>query len=215
MPVLLISSADALADEQSDESNDGLRVKISRHVDSVRVKHEGRALIIQRNQDIHNTIHPDFARTSRKCPPFCIQPMILAPGVETVGEREMLDYLSQMSDGDDSILVIDSRTPRWLNKGTIPGSVNIPYKRLTKSNSEANIVGILVNQFDVKREDRLFNFKQAKTLVLFCNGPWCGQAPTNIRALLKMGYPPEKLKYYRGGMQMWELFGLTTVRPPS
>ena len=61
--------------------------------------------------------------------------------------------------------------------------------------------------------DRLFSFKRAKTLVFFCNGPWCGQSPTNIRVLLKHGYPPHKLKYYRGGMQMWESLGLTTIKP--
>lgn len=205
----------AIASEESSVEEDGLQVKITRHVDSVVVNHQDSPVTIRRNQDIHNTIVPEFARTSRKCPPFCIQPMILAPGVETIGEREMLDYLEQLSDGDDSIMVIDSRTPRWLEEGTIPGSINIPYKQLTKHNSETNIVDILVKRFDVKNKGRLFNFKNAKTLVLFCNGPWCGQAPTNIRALLKMGYPPDKLKYYRGGMQMWELFGLTTVRPKS
>ena len=141
--------------------------------------------------------------------------MVLADGVETIGEREMLDYLEQLTEGDDSILVIDSRTPRWLERGTIPGSVNIPYKQLTGHNSEDNIIDILVDRFDVSYTNKLFNFKHAKTLVLFCNGPWCGQAPTNIRALLKLGYPPAKLKYYRGGMQMWELFSLTTVTPQS
>ena len=30
-------------------------------------------------------------------------------------------------------------------------------------------------------------------------------------SLLKMGYPPEKLKYYRGGMQAWTSLGLTVV----
>jgi hypothetical protein len=28
-----------------------------------------------------------------------------------------------------------------------------------------------------------------------------------------MGYPAEKLYYYRGGMQMWQSLGLTTVLP--
>ena len=27
------------------------------------------------------------------------------------------------------------------------------------------------------------------------------------------GYPPDKLRYYRGGMQMWQVLGLTTVIP--
>ena len=31
--------------------------------------------------------------------------------------------------------------------------------------------------------------------------------------LLTLGYPAEKLKWYRGGMQSWEQFGFTTVDP--
>jgi ribosome-associated protein len=47
--------------------------------------------------------------------------------------------------------------------------------------------------------------------VLYCNGIWCGQSPTNIRQLLSLGYPAHKLKWYRGGMQSWKALGLTTV----
>ena len=39
-----------------------------------------------------------------------------------------------------------------------------------------------------------YDFSKAKTLVLFCNGPWCSQSPDMIFALLEIGYPPEKLK---------------------
>jgi hypothetical protein len=30
--------------------------------------------------------------------------------------------------------------------------------------------------------------------------------------LLNFGYPAHKLKWYRGGMQDWEILGLTVVR---
>jgi hypothetical protein len=33
--------------------------------------------------------------------------------------------------------------------------------------------------------------------------------------LLSHGYPPEKVYYYRGGMQMWKVLGLTVVMPGS
>ncbi len=213
---LFLISLLALRPAQGAEVTNGegwLDVKITRQIESVEVSHQGRTVTIQRNQDIHNTINPDFARTSRKCPPFCIQKMVIAPGVETIGERDLLDYLEQITDGDDSIVVIDSRTPRWLEKGTIPGSINLPYKLLLDDDKQQQIIDILVDGFDVERNGELFNFKHAKTLVLFCNGPWCGQSPSNIRALLKLGYPPHKLKYYRGGMQLWESFALTTVKP--
>jgi hypothetical protein len=40
---------------------------------------------------------------------------------------------------------------------------------------------------------------------------WCGQSPSGIRAMLREGYPPEKILYYRDGMQGWSTLGLTTV----
>lgn len=49
----------------------------------------------------------------------------------------------------------------------------------------------------------------------FAHARLCGQSPTNIKALLKIGYPAHKLPWYRGGMQDWENLGLTAVRPES
>ena len=63
----------------------------------------------------------------------------------------------------------------------------------------------------VKQEDGSFDYSQAKTLAMFCNGYWCGQTPALIRAMLEMDYPAEKMKYYRGGMQAWTSLGFTTV----
>jgi len=179
----------------------------------VAVKHEGKTVKITRNQDNKNTINPAFAKTSRPCPPFCIQPAILAPGVETIAEREVIDYVAKMSNGDDSILVIDSRTPDWVKKGTIPGAKNLPWTKLNpaKGADPVSILEILEDEFGVTESEGLLNFSKAKTLVMFCNGMWCGQSPNNIKNLLKLGYPAHKIKWYRGGMQDWEVLGLTTV----
>lgn len=191
-----------------------LAVKITPQLDGITVEHDDEAVRIQRNQDQTNTISPGFQRTSRRCPPFCIQPMRLPDGVETLGELEMLDYLRLAAAGDESILIVDSRGPNWLKRGTIPGSVHIHYKRLSmRSADEADIADILENQFGAQRTQEFWNFRNAKTLVMFCNGPWCGQSPTNIRGLMRIGYPPHKLKWYRGGMQAWETLGLTKVTP--
>jgi len=57
-------------------------VGITPNLMSVTVMHNGAATEIVRNQDNANTVNPAFAKTSRKCPPFCIQPSSLAPGVE-------------------------------------------------------------------------------------------------------------------------------------
>jgi len=189
-----------------------LKVKITPDIASVTVKHNGKDVTIQREQKKDATVIPAFAKTSRPCPPFCIQPAVLAPGVETIAEVEVLDYLKRMNGGDDSILVIDSRTPDWVKRGTIPGSINIPWTTLNISKSDPfTIVDTLEKHFNVKAQEDLYDFGNAKTLVMFCNGMWCGQSPNNIKSLLKIGYPSHKIKWYRGGMQDWAILGLTTV----
>jgi len=194
-------------------SDEQLAVKITPQLSGVSVEHEGVPVRIERNQDQANTITPGFQRTSRRCPPFCIQPASIR-GVETIGELEMLGYLERAADGDPTVLIIDSRGPDWVKRGTIPGALNIHYKRLSlRSAKEEDVADLLEDTFGAQRTTEFWNFSRAKTLVLFCNGPWCGQSPTNIRSLLRIGYPPSKLKWYRGGLQAWEILGLTTVKP--
>lgn len=213
-------------------AEDGKPVGITADKFSVTVKHDGKDFEIKRNQDNKATIIADFSKTSRPCPPFCIQPDKISDGVETIAELGVLDYLEKRSAGDESILVVDSRTPNWVAKGTIPGAKNIPWTALNpaKGATTDDIIAVLDKEFNVKikeGEDSLsvdegiaegnagekFDFSNAKTLVMFCNGMWCGQSPTNIRTLLKFGYPAEKIKWYRGGMQSWNVVGLATVKP--
>lgn len=216
------------------ETATGKPVGITAEVMSVTVKHGGQDVEIKRNQDNNATVNPDFAKTSRPCPPFCIQPDTLADDVETIAENGMLDYLQKQSNGDSSILVIDSRTPDWAEKGTIPGATNIPWTELNPASGATTdgIIKVMSEKFGAKLADgadalavdeavaeggdavsKVFDYTDAKTLVMFCNGMWCGQSPANITQLLKFGYPAEKLKWYRGGMQDWEILGLTTVKP--
>jgi rhodanese-related sulfurtransferase len=189
-------------------------VNISADLASVDVMHDGRMVRIMRNQDQGHSINPEYAKTSRQCPPFCIQPSELAPGVKTVAELEVLRCLKKVSDGDASMLVIDSRTPAWVEKGIIPGTVNIPWDSLDIGKSDpAAVQEILKDKLGAETRDGFWNFDNAKTLVLFCNGSWCGQSPTTIKGLLKIGYPAHKILWYRGGMQDWESLGLTTLKP--
>jgi len=190
-------------------------VNITPDIESVTVRHGNEQVPIMRNQNQKNTVNPAFAKTSRKCPPFCIQPAKLAPGVETIAEIEVLDYLKRMSEGDDSIVVVDSRTPDWVAKGTIPGAINIPWTQLDPSRGAdpISIGEILEGTFNALNLEGLWNFRNARTVVMFCNGMWCGQSPNNIDNLLGFGYPAHKIKWYRGGMQNWEILGLTTVKP--
>jgi hypothetical protein len=42
---------------------------------------EGQAYLIERDHDEEAVIEGSFAKTSRPCPPFCVHPMVAAPGV--------------------------------------------------------------------------------------------------------------------------------------
>lgn len=188
-------------------------VNISKDIPYIEVRLQGKNIRIQRVQENDNMVEPDFAQTSRPCPPYCIQPIQLAPGVETIGELEILQYLKEAGKSN-RVMIIDSREPEWLGKGMIPGAISIPWTQLyNKTAKNEAIADILQLQFNAVQLDEIWNFEAAKTLIFYCNGPWCGQSPTNIRALLALGYPAHKIKWYRGGMQSWKLFGLTTVTP--
>lgn len=206
-------------------------VGITPTLSSVTVMHNGKETKIMRVQDNSNKVNPAFAKTSRPCPPFCIQPMNLGEGIQTIGEVEVIDYADKMSKGDKNIMLVDSRTPEWVAKGTIPGAINVSWVELTprKGATTEGIINVMTGQFGVKLAEgkdafdvdeaitngetsKVFDYSGAKTLVLFCNGMWCGQSPASISALRKFGYPADKIKYYRGGMQDWEILGLSTAK---
>lgn len=217
---LLCLLAPALAQAANTEDDvfdpEALRVRITADLPYAEVRHDGRPIRLMRHQDPGHRVEPPYDQTARPCPPFCIQPMSMPGGVETIGELELIAYLRRAAAGDDRVLVIDSRTPEWTAQGTIPGSINVPYTRLDPAKAAPKDVAELLEvEFGASRRDGIWSFAGAKTLVLFCNGAWCGQSPTNIKALLDLGYPAHKLKWYRGGMQSWEDLGLTTVRPAA
>lgn len=214
--------------KKSDTSTENHRpVAITRKLNSVIIKHNGQPFEISRNKDNDAVIPAMYAKTSRPCPPFCIQPIIVADGVETIGELEFIDYLVQKSDGDDQLAIVDSRTSDWVLVSTIPGTINVPWISLSREVgvTAAKMTATLVNRFGVKitspekvneyfEQDKLgeiLDFSEAKLLVLYCNGPWCEQSPINIRSLLSLGYPAEKIKYFRDGMQSWVGLGFPTV----
>ncbi len=208
-----------------------LDVKLDSVRDSVETIHKGRVVEVKRIQDTNHKIVGGFAKTSRKCPPFCIQPTHVAPGIETVSEIDIFNFMEHEVVSGEGVLV-DARVPSWHKKGTIPGSINIPFTVFESSPHEPKLVDALyklgvrrrgeVNPFvrtlekfgllngDLKTDD--WDFTHAKKLILYCNGPWCGQSPRAIRALIKLGYPKDRIHYYRGGMQLWQILGLTTVK---
>jgi len=171
-------------------------VGIAKDMPSVTVQTEDGPVEINRIQDTKNEISGEWALTSRPCPDFCIQPHSPADGVSTIGELELIALLK-----NPEAVVVDSRTRDWFEGGTIPGAINIPY---------TYVVDELV-QLGCEPDFDGWDCKAAKPVALFCNGVWCGQSPTAIRNMIKAGYPADRIFYYRGGMQVWRLLGLTVV----
>ncbi len=171
-------------------------VGITKDMPSVTVQTPNGAVEIARIQDTENEVTGEWARTSRPCPNFCIQPMIPADGVTTIGELELIEFIQ-----DPEAVVVDSRTPDWFEGGTIPGAINIPYTYVLDE----------LGQLGCEPDFEGWDCTDAKRVALFCNGIWCGQSPTAIRNMIEAGFPAERIFYYRGGMQVWRLLGLTVA----
>lgn len=173
-------------------------VGITRDTMSVTVQTPDGPMEISRVQDNDNMVAGEWARTSRPCPNFCIQPMTPAEGVTTIGELELIAMLQ-----DPAAMVIDSRVRSNFEGGAIPGAVNIPYTeaadRLDELGCELDFDGFICEG------------EAVKSVALYCNGPWCGQSPTAARRMIEAGFPANKIHYYRGGMQVWRMLGLTVT----
>lgn len=140
-----------------------------------------------------------------------IAPMKFSDNVETFGEVEVLDFIEKAKD-NKNMLLVDSRTENWFYHETIPSAINVPYVYLKQSQYPDEFEEYL-EILGVKKVDGKYDFTNAKTLLMFCNGAWCGQSPESMKYLTDIGYPESKLKWYRGGMQSWLSLGLTTVKP--
>lgn len=209
-----------------------LDVKLTSDQDFIEVIHQSKLIKVQRIQDQDHRLEGGFAKTSRKCPPFCIQPMLAGEGVKTIGQLELFEFMeSELL--DETGVIIDARTPAWWQRGTIPGSINIPFTVFSLDPDDSDLIDMMkvlgakrrgdvsgitrtIEEFGLmggNEKNDLWDFTSAKSVVLWCNGMWCGQSPRAVQGLLELGYPGEKILYYRGGMQVWQSLGLTVVVP--
>lgn len=187
------------------------KVGITSDIKSLDIQYAGKTVTIKRIQDEKHKLTNGFAKTSRVCPPFCVQPIETQPGVKTVGEVELLAFLDDQVKNNKGLL-IDARLPDWFEKGTIPGSINIPFSILD-GGLESEHTQRILKLLGASEAGGDWNFDNTLELLMFCNGMWCGQSARAIKNLVDMGYPTEKLFWYRGGMQSWQLLGLTVVTP--
>ena len=193
--LMIATSAAAQTAPATPAPGNGVRVNITRDMPQATFRTADGEFTVSRNQTPGARLEGDWTLTGRDCPPFCIQPMTVAPGVTTLGELELIEAMK----AGDTILV-DGRTPDWFAGGTIPGAINIPYTQAVERLAELGCEP----DFDGK-----FDCSDASKVIMFCNGIWCGQSPTAIRAMLDAGYPADRISYYRGGMLAWRLLGLT------
>jgi rhodanese-related sulfurtransferase len=200
--ILLIYATNSQAEDKSINQ----KVNITQNIPYMDVIDHGKHIRIERIQDVANKISNSFAKTSRPCPPFCIQPFKVGGRTKTVGEIEVLSFIkNKVMTGKG--LLIDARTPEWFEKSTIPTAINIPFYLFDhRSHKKSNkkilaLLGVIEKQDDT-------DFSNAKELMIFCNGSWCSQAPRAINNLIRQGYLGNKLYWYRGGLQNWLMLGL-------
>jgi len=126
-----------------------------------------------------------------------MQPLVPVPGVHPVAEIEVIEALN-----DTGSVVVDMRDVNDRVKGTIPGSVGIPYTEVVDR----------LNELGCTKSGQAWNCADAKKVYAFCNGPACPQSPIAIRAMTREGFPAERIYYYRGGMLDWDALGLTAIK---
>ncbi|WP_320034077.1 rhodanese-like domain-containing protein [Halarcobacter sp.] len=139
-----------------------------------------------------------------------ITPMKITDKIETIGELEVIEFIKE-AQTDKNKLLIDARLPDWFLQMSIPTAENIPFTYFNKDKYPDDFYDVLDSIGVEEISEGKYNFSKAKELVLFCNGAWCPQSTFAIENLIKLGYPEEKLKWYRGGMYSWKMLNLTTV----
>lgn len=155
-------------------------------------------LTIARVADPQHQLAPEWAQTSRPAPPAVLQPLVPVAGVVPLGELEIIEALQT-----PDIVVADGRKPDQYAKYTIPGAINLPF---------TDVEGAL-EALGCKRNGDGWDCGAARKVAMFCNGAWCGQSPTAIRKMTEAGFPPDRILYYRNGMQGWLLQGLSVWTP--
>ncbi len=140
-----------------------------------------------------------------------IFPIKIHKDIDTYGEVEVMAFIKMMQ-SDNTMLFIDTRDEEWYEYRTIPGAMNIHYVYIMQPTVFEEEYKASLKKLGILGTKKPFNFSQAKTILLFCNGAWCSQSPKMVKALLALGYPPNKIRWYRGGMDDWLGLSMTTTR---
>lgn len=209
LTVLFIFLATAEAKPKPSEIKE-TAIFITKNLHHIDVRHRGRMIRIQREQNPEHRLSNSFTKTSRPCPPFCTNPFQIAPNIKVVGELELLDFINN-KDPKNKAVLIDGRLPQWYAKATIPSAVNLPFPVFDNNIDATMVTRLLILLGADQRGRNKWDFSTAKELIVFGNGVWGIQSTKTIKNLLTLGYPAKKIYWYRGGLQDWLQIGLTTV----
>ncbi len=146
-----------------------------------------------------------FTSGGDACGAACIAPMVVAGGVGTFGENDVLEFLVDKVAGNKGLMV-DARMPADRANGYIPGSVSLPFATMSPENEFKDDILIALG---ARALDGVFNFSDARELLVYDTGPSTDDAGKLVSRLLAAGYPSEKIHYYRGGMQVWSVLGFS------
>jgi len=167
----------------------------------------GEEMVISRSSTVDPARVATLGRAPSNCAAPCIAPMIAAENVPTLGELEVIAFLSGEVEAGSGLLV-DARMPADRALGFIPASVNIPALTLEATNPYR---GDILVALGAQHYDGVFSFENALSLVIFDAGPASMDASKLVTNLVNAGYPAERIGYYRGGMQVWASLGLSTL----
>lgn len=142
-----------------------------------------------------------------------ISPMVLDPEIQTVGELEVLWLLKQIAGGRKDTILVDGRKRQWYEQWTIPGSRSISFVDLEYDELFPEDFDRAMRLLGVKVKGKKLDFSHAKEATIFCNGKWCPQSRIFIQKLVDLGYPKQKISWYRGGLESWMLAGLNVISP--
>lgn len=175
---------------------------------SVEFEFGGQGFSIQRGLSGETSLPRAYAQTDRVCPPHCIEPGVAAQGVVTLTELEMFAFMqSKVSDGTG--LLVDARLPSEFQQGSIPGAISVPAATLVANNPYREDLLLALGATGAIGQ---MGFSGAFDLLVFDDGPWSPTARGAVQLLLEAGYPAQKILYYRGGLQLWHIFGLTVSK---
>jgi len=186
-------------------------VNITENTPFIDVTVNGKTIRIERIQDTKHKLKNSYTKTSRPAPPFSIQPFQPIEGIKTISELDVLDFMKNELSNNKGKL-IDARITKWYKAGSLPHAVNIPFPVFSPKGNK-QLLGQIFSIFNVEKKDKKWIFNEAQTLLIFDNGPWCKQGEKAMKNLVELGYPKSKILYYRGGMQYWQILGLTTIQP--